>query len=141
MNPASFDTLVPDTRRNGWIGRAILGIGVIHTMFGLWFMRRTLAELLAEGLFNTVHGQPTREATFWFLFTGFALLVLGALVHWLETRGIAMPAFLGWSLLVLTAAGIFVMPASGFWLLLAPVAGLFRGIISEAKARKRTRAA
>lgn len=136
MNSASFDTPVAGTRRHAWIGRAIVGIGVVHTLFGLWFMRGTLRELLHEGLFNTVHGQPTREATFWFLFTGLALVVLGALVHWLEARGIAPPAFLGWSLLALTGAGIFIMPASGFWLLLAPVAGLMRGIVSAAYTQK-----
>ncbi|MHB9002256.1 MAG: DUF6463 family protein, partial [Thermoanaerobaculia bacterium] len=132
MIPASFDTPVPDARRYAWIGKAIVGIGVIHTLFGLWFMRGTLVELLDDGLFNTVPGHPTREAVFWFLFTGFALIVLGVLIHWLEARNIAPPAFLGWSLLALTSAGIFLMPASGFWLLLAPVAGLLRGILSGA---------
>ena len=33
-----------------------------------------------SGLFNTVNGQPVREAAFWFLFSGFALMILGALV-------------------------------------------------------------
>lgn len=116
-----------------WIGKTLFAIGVIHTLFGLVFMRGTLALLWSEGLFNTVNGQPRREAVFWFLFTGSLLLILGALIDRLERSGSGIPAFLAWSFLVLTAAGAFVMPLSGLWLLVPPVIGMFHraGIIGR----------
>ena len=64
-----------------WIGISIMVIGIIHTIIGVLILHPTLTELWQEGLFNTVHGQPMREATFWFLFGGVAMLLIGALVR------------------------------------------------------------
>ncbi len=54
-----------------WIGRSIIIIGLLHTIFGLIAFRSTLALLLREGIINTVNGQPDREMAFWFIFFGF----------------------------------------------------------------------
>ncbi|MCP4654925.1 MAG: hypothetical protein GY856_05845 [bacterium] len=108
-----------------WIGKFLFGIGVIHSLFGFVFMRSTLAVLWSEGLFNTVNGQPGREAVFWFLYTGFLLLIMGALVDRLEKSGFGIPPFLAWSFLALTVIGAVVMPISGLWLLVPPVVGMF----------------
>lgn len=108
-----------------WIGKTLFGIGVIHSLFGFFFMRGTLAVLWGEGLFNTVNGQPGREAVFWFLYTGFLLLIIGALVDRMERAGFGIPAFLGWSFLALTVVGALIMPVSGLWLLVPPVVGMF----------------
>jgi hypothetical protein len=93
-------------------------------MFGIVFMRRTLALLWSERLFNTVNGQPAREAVFWFLCTGILLLVTGVLIDNVERRGLAIPSFVTWSFAVLTVIGVVVMPISGIWLLVPPVAGM-----------------
>ena len=108
-----------------WIGKTLVGVGVIHSFFGFVFMRSTLAILWREGLLNTVNGQPRREAVFWFLLTGFLLLILGGLIDHLERGGLAFPTFLPWSFAVLLGIGILVMPISGIWLLLPPVVGMF----------------
>jgi hypothetical protein len=54
--------------------------------------------------------------------TGFALIAIGLLAAQLERSGVAIP----WSFIVffglLTLTGVVLMPASGFWLLLFPVA-------------------
>ncbi|UCE07736.1 MAG: hypothetical protein JSW07_06810 [bacterium] len=107
-----------------WIGKWIFAVGVIHTLFGIAFMKTTLAVLWSERLFNTVNGQPDREATFWFLYTGFLLLIVGALVNQVEKHGLTVSSFVNWALVVLTIIGVVVMPISGIWLLLPPVAGL-----------------
>lgn len=106
-----------------WIGRAVMAIGVLHTVVGFAMFRTTLKELLAEGLVNTVHGQPMREFAFWFLFFGFLGILLGALVDWCETLGHPLPAFLGLGLLALAAVCVTLMPVSGGWLLLVPAVG------------------
>jgi hypothetical protein len=111
-----------------WIGKTLIGIGVVHSIGGFLFFRPILSVLLNEGLFNTitVGGDLGREAAFWFLFGGFALMLIGGLVDRLERFGEHLPAFLGWSFAVLTILGVIVMPASGFWLLIPPTAGMIR---------------
>ncbi len=44
-----------------WIGKTLVGVGVIHSLFGLVFMRSTLAILWSEGLLNAVTGPARRE--------------------------------------------------------------------------------
>ena len=109
-----------------WIGRTVLAIGALHTVFGLAVFRGTLAELLSEGLVNTVHGQPVREFAFWFIFFGLLAMILGALVDWCELEGRPLPAFLGLSLLGLFGICVTIMPASGGWLLALPALGVLR---------------
>ena len=110
-----------------WIGKWLFAVGVIHSSFGLVFGLKTLAVLWSERVFNTVNGQPAREAIFWFLYTGFLLLVVGALIDQVERRGLPIPRLVTLSFVVMTAIGVVVMPISGIWLLIPPVAGmLFR---------------
>lgn len=112
-----------------WVGRSILVIGVMHTLVGVIAFHAVLTTIFREGLFNSIslNHQPERESAFWFLFTGFALLIIGGLVVWIERNKMRTPAFLSWSFLSITVAGAFIMPASGFWLLFIPTIGLFRG--------------
>jgi hypothetical protein len=97
-------------------------------MVGFLVFADALDLLIKEGLFNTVRldGEPYRQAAFWFMYTGFSLLILGFLVDWIERRNIGIPGFLSWALLAAAASGAFIMPVSGFWLLLVPTIGLFR---------------
>ena len=109
-----------------WIGRSIIAIGLLHSVFGLVGFSTIWAVLINEGIFNTVDGQPAREAAFWFLFSGFFMLLLGALVDWYESKEIALPPFFGWGLLTIALIGVVVMPISGFWLILIPAIGVIR---------------
>ena len=107
-----------------WIGKWLFAVGVIHSLFGIFFMRSTLATLWSEGLLNTVNGQPAREAVFWFLCTGIMLLITGVLIDQLEHERLVIPRFVTWSFAVLTVIGVVVMPISGIWLLIPPAAGM-----------------
>ena len=107
-----------------WIGKWLFAVGVIHLTFGLVFMHDILALLWSEGLWNTVNGQPPREQVFWFLCTGIMLLIVGVLVNQVERSGLAIPRFVTWTFAGLVVAGVVVMPISGIWLLIPPVAGL-----------------
>ena len=106
-----------------WIGKFIVTVGIIHAVFGLVVFRGTLNILLAEGLINTVNGQPDRELAFWFIAFGILAILLGALTDWCERRRVGLPQFLGWSLLGFTALLLLIMPISGAWLLLVPSMG------------------
>ena len=107
-----------------WIGKWLFAVGVIHLLFGIYFMHTTLAVLWSEGLLNTVNGQPPREAVFWFLCTGIMLLLVGVLVDQTERKGLAIPLFVTWLFAALTVIGVVVMPISGIWLLIPPAAGM-----------------
>lgn len=109
-----------------WIGRSLVAIGLLHTIFGVVVFAPTWATLAREGVFNTVNQQPMREAAYWFLFFGLLLLLLGALVDWCEAQGSTLPAFIGWGLLVMTLVGVAVMPVSGLWLVFIPAVGFLR---------------
>lgn len=109
-----------------WIGKVIILIGVVHLIFGFITYRSAWAEMLAEGLFNTVDGQLGHEVAFWFIAFGLLTLIFGRLIDWYERIGQPLPAFLGWELLVISIAGIVMMPVSGWWFLLFPAIGAIR---------------
>ena len=111
-----------------WIGKTLVGIGVAHSMVGLVWFRPVLGILFDEGLFNTITlvQSPERESAFWFLFAGFALMIIGGLVNRIERLNGYLPPFLGWSFAVLTILGAMIMPVSGFWLLILPTIGMIR---------------
>ena len=49
-----------------WVGKSIITIGIIHTIFGFVVFNSTVIEIFREGLLNTVNGQAMREWVFWF---------------------------------------------------------------------------
>ena len=107
-----------------WRGKSLFAIGVIHNVVGFLIGYQILGEMLREGLFNTITEQHDRNAVFWFIFSGFALMLFGATVDWMERSVKDLPRFLGPSFLVLTVVGAFIMPESGFWLLFVPSIGM-----------------
>jgi hypothetical protein len=109
-----------------WVGKSLIGIGILHTIFGFVFFWGILAELAGEMFLNTIDRQLDRHAAFWFLFAGFVLMIVGGFIDWAERRDLRLPAFLKWSFLAITAMGCVIMPKSGFWLLIVPTLGLFR---------------
>jgi len=108
-----------------WIGKSLIVIGIIHTVFGLVVAQGIISEVAQEMFFNAIANQFEREAIFWFFITGFTLMIIGGLINWAELRQMELPPFLKWALLSLTVCGCFMMPASGFWTLFVPVVGLF----------------
>lgn len=114
-----------------WIGKWMIGVAVIHLILGFVFMRGTLAILVSEGFFNTVNGQPPREATFWFLYTGFMLLLLGVALNRLEKLDQPLPKAVSWGFPALTALGAVVMPISGIWLLIPPAIGMLLRVTGQ----------
>lgn len=109
-----------------WIGKSLLIIGIGHSLLGSIVFRSAYASILKENLVNTItlNGNSSKEEAFWFLISGFALMIIGGLVGYIESKNIEIPVFLIWSLILVTAIGVFMMPVSGFWLLLLPITGL-----------------
>ncbi|MGB8932282.1 MAG: DUF6463 family protein [Anaeromyxobacteraceae bacterium] len=106
-----------------WIGRAVLGVAAVHTLFGAAVFRGTVSAMAREGFVATITDQADRGAVFWFFYTGFALAILGGWMHECEAEERRFPTYLVAGLAALTGAGLLIMPASGFWLLIPPVGG------------------
>lgn len=108
-----------------WIGRWLIGVSVIHTLFAIVVFRDVLSSLIRRGVFNTVGSDPMTGAVVWFVLFGVALFVCGLAISALEKASSdPLPRSLGWSLLTLVALGVVLMPASGFWLAIPPAVAI-----------------
>lgn len=106
--------------RSRLAARWIVGVGVLHCAIFLWFGRRVIGAIAADGFWNSIGPARERQVIFWSLLVGVLSIVLGSLASWIVRQGHALPASLGWQLLALTLTCGALMPASGVWLLLVP---------------------
>lgn len=117
-----------------WIGKFVIGIGTLHTLVGIILLTPLVEdELLADGLFNSINGQPKREAFLWFLTSGFFMLIVGGLLNFMEKNGQTIPSFLGWSLFFTALFVVFFSPISGAWLIFVPAIALILKISNKAQ--------
>jgi len=113
--------------RRRWIGRSIIAISIIHTIFAFVVFWMPIQQILADGLFNVVGEDPMRGAVTWFFFAGIFMAATGFAVDLIEKSGVHMSLRpLGIFLLIFTILGIIMMPVSGFWLILLPAVGMIR---------------
>ena len=114
--------------KSRWIGRWIVAVSVLHTIFGLVVFGEDLMQIAREGFWNSIGEDARAGAVAWFMLSGFLMTALGVAVDSLERA--ATPGSLratGIVLLLTTLLGIVLMPASGFWLMLpSAVAMLWR---------------
>jgi hypothetical protein len=111
-----------------WIGKSIVLIGIAHGAAGLIAYRSEIVDLVRAGLVNTISvtGDHARDEAFWFLIFTIPLLIIGGLVDRMERLGQPLPAATVSGVAGMTAVGIVMMPASGFWMLIVPVVGMVR---------------
>ncbi|MCU0226744.1 MAG: DUF6463 family protein [Bryobacterales bacterium] len=110
-----------------WIGWWLIGVSVVHTLFALVVFHEVLLSLVRSGLFDSVGNDAMRGAVAWFLLFGIATFLAGQAMVVIEQRLGVIPRSLGFSLLVMVALGLCLMPVSGFWLAIPPVVGILRG--------------
>lgn len=100
-----------------WIGNWLMLVAALHTAFGLVVFHADLLAMAQLGFLNTVGQDPRRAAVAFFMLFGFLLAVLAQATTALERSGQhAALRRVGWSLLLLCAVSVLLMPASGFWL-------------------------
>lgn len=104
-----------------------LNFGILHCTLFLWFGRTALGSIAAEGFWNTIDPNRGRQVLFWALLTGIFGLLLGQLALWVSSKGLTLPAFLGWQLLGITVCIGILMPFSGGWLFGVPGALIVMG--------------
>lgn len=104
-----------------WIGRWLVVVAAIHTVFGVAVFQEVLASILERGIYDTVGTDPMTGAVVWFLLFGAMLYICGLAIAELEkSLSGQLPRAIGWSLLALTTLGVTLMPISGFWLAFPP---------------------
>ena len=100
-------------------GNLLLGTGVIHNLIGFVMGWPVLVKIGQAGFVNSVNAEMDRNAIFWFLFSGFMMMMLGWFMQeYMQANKKSLPAALGIQLLILTIIGCIMMPISGFWLVL-----------------------
>lgn len=114
------------TERGRWTGYWIIGVGVLHSLFGFLVYSGGWAKILERGIWNSVDGELIREHAFWFTVFGFAAILIGSLMVWIERQSMRLPRFLGWSFVGTVVVVGLLMPVSGFWLLLPPGIAILR---------------
>lgn len=104
-----------------WIGRWLIAVSVVHTVFAVAVFGDVLASMARRGFFNSVGNDPLTGAVAWFGLFGALLFICGLAASALEKALTAgPPRSIGWSLLALGTVGVTLMPASGFWLVFPP---------------------
>jgi Family of unknown function (DUF6463) len=107
-----------------WIGRWLIVVAAIHTIFAMAVFGDALLGIFKRGVFNTVGTDARTAGVVWFVLFGAMLFVGGLAVAALEKASMPIPKSIGWSLFFICAAGVVLMPASGFWLAFPPAIAL-----------------
>jgi Family of unknown function (DUF6463) len=100
----------------------LIGTGIIHCGFGL--LVQELRAPLLRSIRDVAVAVPdtnehyARECCFWFQFAGVMLILQGCYMRSMnEVKD--PPKWFGWALSAMGLVGAMLMPASGFWLILA----------------------
>jgi hypothetical protein len=96
-------------------GYLLLVTGILHTLIGLVDGYPQLVAMAQDGFINTATSSPEREAIFWFLVCGLALMLAGLLALGYKR---SLPAPFGWGLLLLSVVGALLLGPSGFYLVI-----------------------
>ena len=120
-------TTSPTINRKIWIGRCLIGVAILHTLFAIVVFNKIFLTIMQHGVFNAVGSDPMTAAAVWFLLFGAVLALMGMAIHSLEKIGNFTSArAIGTGTLLLTILGIVLMPVSGFWLALPAAVALMR---------------
>jgi Family of unknown function (DUF6463) len=115
-------------------GYLLLVTGILHTLIGLVDGYPQLLAMAQDGFINTATASPEREAIFWFLVCGLALVLVGLLALGYDRP---LPASFGWGLLLLSLAGAFMLGPSGFFLVIPQA--IYILVVAYYTAQKRQR--
>ncbi len=110
-------------------GYWLIVIAIIHAIGDMVYYLKPWLDIFHNGIFNAVDPYFDRGAAFWMLMLSPFFFAFGQLCFWAEEHNVRLPGFLGWNLLITSAFAIFMMPISGFWLLIPP--SIFMIILSR----------
>lgn len=129
-----------------WSAIALIALGIIHLLVLGADIPAELPNWLSLNLWTWDHWAPLRAqpldlalsgGVFWQSIGSLAvpLLILGALILWLDRRDLPIPAFVGWGLVAWAAVVTAIMPPSGLTVVLIVSVVLTVGLRARAKKR------
>ncbi len=93
--------------------------GIIHIVVGFIIGKDIYADMLRDGLVNSMQNDFTRGFAFWFFLFGVLLILYGyTLQYHIKREQKPSPRHVGYALLAVSIFGCLVEPVSGFWLVL-----------------------
>ena len=94
----------------------LVTLGVGHTIVGLVWFKKPLAQAVRAGFVGQFMGYPDRLAAFWFMIFG-PLLVMGGhmAIHAANAADRELLKIIGFYLLAISAVGSLAEPTSPFW--------------------------
>ena len=128
-----------------WSSIAVIALCIIHMLVLGADIPSESGKWLGLNMWTFDHWAPLRAqpfdlalsgGVFWATLGSFAapMFVLGALLLWLDRRGLPIPAFVGWALFAWMALLTAIMPPSGFPVGLIVVLALAIGLQRKARA-------
>jgi hypothetical protein len=124
------------------VGSVIMGIGGLHTAFGLAAFGDVWAGFLKAGLINSVGGSHelssdnlVKHASFWFTYSGLLMASTGLAIYHLEKQleksKEPLPVSISASLAVAGGACVTFIPQSGGWLFFVPAYMAYKKSIAK----------
>jgi Family of unknown function (DUF6463) len=101
-------------------GYWLIAISLIHGLSDILYYFEPWSDIFRNGVFNAIDPYLDRGTAFWMLMFSPLIFALGQLCCWAQEHNVILPVFIGWNLLITSAVGAFMMPISGFWLLIPP---------------------
>lgn len=112
------------------------GLAVLHLAVGLLAYREPLLAWVQAGVLNGVEPHWDRVAAFWFMLSGWLLLMLGGLAAGFERQARPLPPTFLWNWLALGLLGTLAMPLSGFPLVTLAAGLALRGQRADLQRRE-----
>jgi Family of unknown function (DUF6463) len=101
-------------------GYWLIAISIIHGLSDILYYFEPWSDIVRNGIFNAVDPYFDRGTAFWMLMLSPLTFASGQLCFWAQENNIRLPVFIGWNLLITSVFGAFLMPISGFWLIIPP---------------------
>jgi len=112
------------------VGLALTFVGIVHILVTPLVVGDSVRSVIEGGVVAAVERDPAtavlRGLGFWYVTAGLAVIMLGALVIWIERTTASVPTLLPWMLVGLTVWGVLLMPLSPFWAFLVIALLAFR---------------
>lgn len=112
-------------------GLLLIVAGCFHTLLGVIAGWSQLRAMVSYGVWNALGQQSQTQclsslscmqwnALWWFIALGFMFIILGMVFYWIESRlQRCVPGVVGWGLFFVSFLGAVLVPASGFWFVMA----------------------
>lgn len=124
---SSHERLLCYLIKQRWVGRWIMSISIAHLVLTFIIFPTQVTFIFTRSFFDTGVTNAEIGNTVWFFFFGIPLFLVGHMIDRDEKKTV-MPPFqevILISLVCMTALGLLLIPASGFWFMIPAIFGFY----------------